>query len=36
MMITLLEEYEPQRKMLKVRFHPCYIRTNRVKKNRWK
>jgi len=25
MMITLLEEYENQRKLLKVRFYPCYI-----------
>jgi len=36
MMITLLEEYETQRKLLKVRFYPCYIPTNRVDKNRWK
>jgi len=25
MMITLLEEYETQRKLSKVRFDPCYI-----------
>ena len=24
-MITLLEEYETQRKLLKIRFYPCYI-----------
>jgi hypothetical protein len=24
-MITLLEEYETQRKLLKVRFYPCYF-----------
>ena len=29
MMITLLEKYETQRKLLKVRFYPCYIPTNR-------
>ena len=27
-MITLLEEYETQRKLLKVRFYPCYLLTN--------
>ena len=27
MMITLLEEYETQRKLLKVHFYPCYINT---------
>ena len=36
MMITLIEEYETQRKLLKVRFCPCYIPTNRVNKNLWK
>ena len=38
MMITLLkvEEYETQRKLLKVRFYPCCIPTSRVNKNRWK
>jgi hypothetical protein len=36
MMITLLEEYETQRKLLKVRFYPCYIHTNHVNQNRWK
>jgi hypothetical protein len=36
MMITLLEEYETQRKLLKVRFYPCYFPTNCVNKNRWK
>ena len=35
-MITLLEEYETQRKLLKVRFYPCHIPTNRVNKNRWR
>jgi len=35
-MITLLEEYETQRKLLKVRSYPCYFPTNRVNKNRWK
>jgi hypothetical protein len=29
MMITLLEKYETQCKLLKVRFYPCYIPTNR-------
>ena len=29
MMITLLEKYETQRQLLKVRFYPCYIPTNR-------
>ena len=27
-MITPLEEYETQRKLLKVRFYPCYLPTN--------
>jgi hypothetical protein len=36
MMITLLEEYETQRELLKVRFYPCYFPTSRVNKNRWK
>ena len=27
-MITFLEEYETQRKLLKVRFYPCYLPTN--------
>ena len=30
---TLLEKYETQRKLLKVRFYPCYIPTYRVNKN---
>jgi hypothetical protein len=30
MMITLLEKYETQRKLLKVRFYSCYIPTNRI------
>jgi hypothetical protein len=36
MMITLLEEYETQRKLLNVRFYPGYLPTNRINKNRWK
>jgi hypothetical protein len=36
MMITLLEKYETQRKLLKERVLPCYITTNRVTKNRWR
>ena len=27
-MITLLEEYETQHKLLKKRFYPCYLSTN--------
>ena len=33
-MITLLEKYETQRNLLKVRFYPCYTPTNRVNKKR--
>ena len=36
MMITPLEEYETQRKLLKVRFYPYYITTNHANKNQWK
>jgi len=35
MMNTLLEEYQTQRKLLKVRFYPCYILVIRVNKNMW-
>jgi hypothetical protein len=33
MLITLLEKYEPQRKLLNVGVSHCYITTNRVNKN---
>ena len=36
MTITLREKYETQRKLLKVRFYPGSIPTNRVNKIRWK
>jgi len=36
MMITLLEKYETQRRLLKVRLYHCCIPTNPVNKNRWR
>ena len=36
MMIAVLEKYETQRKLLKVRLYPCCIPTSRVNNNRWR